>query len=101
MASEPGDRITPDGADRELLYRSVYDPAEPDSLLTAVTEAIGAVVDERPMDLAPPLATVAAWDSLERLMSDDAPAPVDRVGFSYRGLTVVVRSDGEVRIYDD
>lgn len=99
MATDPGTTAS-DGVDRKLLHESVYDPGEADSLLTAVTEAIGAALGERPAELAPPLATVATWDSLESLMSDDASAPIQQVGFTYRGMTVVVERGGEVRVYD-
>lgn len=99
MATDPGTTAS-EGVDQELLYETVYDPGEADSLLTAVTEAIGAVLDEHPTELTPPLATVAAWDSLECLMDDAASAPIEYVGFSYRGLTVVVERNGEVRVYD-
>lgn len=100
MATDPGTTAA-DEVDRELLHESVYDPGEADSLLTAVTEAIGAALGERPTELSPPLATVAAWDSLECLMADDASAPIEQVGFTYRGLTVVVRRSGAVRIYEE
>ena len=100
MATDPGTTAT-DGVDRELLHESVYDPGEADSLLTAVTEAIGAALGEHPTELSPPLATVAAWDSLERLMAEDVSAPIEQVGFTYRGLAVVVHRGREVRVYEE
>ncbi|MFC7156696.1 HalOD1 output domain-containing protein [Halomarina halobia] len=95
-----GDDIGP--SDREALNRARYDATDAGSLLATVTVAISEVLDEDPMLLEPPLASVAEWDALEQLLttqSSETPV-IDYVAFSYRGLEIVVHGDGDVFIYD-
>ncbi|WP_247415245.1 HalOD1 output domain-containing protein [Halomarina salina] len=91
------------GGRRTLRHRSTFDPTGEESLLGAVTDGLSEVVGTDPKSLDPPLATVAAWEALERLVerhADADPAPIHYVQFDYREFVVAVSGDGEIVIYD-
>ncbi|MFD1513665.1 HalOD1 output domain-containing protein [Halomarina rubra] len=101
MEGEPSAWDTPDEDRRELRHRATVDPDRGPSLLRVVSEGLAELLDTDPESLEPPLATVAAWDALERLLDrqPDDSAPVHYVEFVYEGYVVAVHGDGRVRIY--
>ncbi|MWG33640.1 HalOD1 output domain-containing protein [Halomarina oriensis] len=104
MKRESGPSRSPaERADRPLRYRSEADPAGGRSLLRTVSEGLADLLDEDPASLEPPLATVAAWDALERLLTEhggDGPSPIHYIEFEYDRFSVAVYGDGTVCIYD-
>ncbi|MFC6837638.1 HalOD1 output domain-containing protein [Halomarina ordinaria] len=86
--------------DRTVLNRAQFTDTDAESLLATVTIALGEVLDEDPMLLEPPLASVAEWDALERLFTEQRPGEsvIEYVAFTYRDVEVVIRGSGEVLV---
>lgn len=102
MEGEPSAQDGPNGDDRTLCYRAQFDAAGPRSLLRVVSDGLADLLGTAPESLEPPLATVAAWDALERLLEQQATDDtlVHYVEFAYEGYVVAVHGDGRVRIFD-
>lgn len=96
-------RTSDGGVDRDPRYRARFDPAGERSLLRTVTEVLAELTDQEPTALEPPLATVAAWDALERLLAEQVDAvdsSIHHVEFQYESFLVAVYGDGVVHVYD-
>lgn len=77
-------------------YRISYDPAS-ESPSVQVLEAIGAIRNEDPTDLAP-LDGYVDPDALDAIFepTHSSPGSHGSLSFVYEGLQVVVHSDGEI-----
>ncbi|TYT63821.1 HalOD1 output domain-containing protein [Natrialba swarupiae] len=81
-------------------YVTTVDPADGERPSTAIVTAVASVLERDPLEL-PPLYETVDPDALDSLLqhahrTDDTAT--HEVWFSYEGVDVGVRSDGEIRV---
>ncbi|MEY7852236.1 HalOD1 output domain-containing protein [Natrarchaeobius sp. A-rgal3] len=93
--SSPGDSM-----DAEDSYVTTVDPADDERPSAVIVTAVASVLERDPLELAPLYETVDpdALDSLFQHAHRTDDAGTHEVWFTYEGVDIGVRSDGEIRV---